>query len=164
MLAVLFCTWVVRHSGCVKRNKVKSWLLNKYTGVRVANQMMKMRPLGASVLLRFMYVPSWLKNYGLAVLDVPIKELLIAGLASSTLYCAAFCYIGSTIDELANVISGKTTSGSAGNNVKIAVMVGSVVLTVLVLVGFGVRIRRYVKEEEKKLEEENSSELSKFPV
>ena len=77
------------------------------------NIVMQKHPLKACVALRFMYVPSFVKNYYLPLFDVPAAALFLAGSISSFFYCAAFCYVGSTIDTLADAAVGKA-SGDGG--------------------------------------------------
>jgi hypothetical protein len=114
---------------------------------------MSTNPFVASLALRMLYVPSWVKNYGLAVLDVELTPLLVASLASSAFYCLAFCYIGSTIDTLADAAAGNASGN--GKIIESIITVFSLLLTLGVLVSIGLMVKKYVAREEEIQREES---------
>ncbi|GMH59226.1 hypothetical protein TrST_g13042 [Triparma strigata] len=149
MIAVFFAFFVVRHAPCTRgmREKGKAWLLSEYRSMNVINIVMQKHPLKACVALRFMYVPSFVKNYFLPLFDVPAAALFLAGSISSFFYCAAFCYVGSTIDTLADAAAGNASGD--GGAIKLGLLIGSVVLTFLALLIVTNKVKKFVREQEK---------------
>ena len=90
--------------------------------------------------------PSPPQNYYLPIFEVPVTPLLVASCISSAFYCGAFCYVGSTIDTLANAVEGKASG--QGGAVQLAVLVGSIVMTFLLLIGIGIKVRWYIQDQE----------------
>ncbi|GMI16138.1 hypothetical protein TrLO_g13744 [Triparma laevis f. longispina] len=156
-IAVILAIILVRYTPCTQglRANGKEWLLTNYRSMTVINTAIKNNPYKACIALRFMYVPSFVKNYYLPIFEVPVLPLLVASSISSSFYCAAFCYIGSTIDTLSNAVGGKASG--QGGEVKLGIVIGSIVLTFLALIGVTRRVKMYVNELEEVQKNNNES-------
>ena len=61
------------------------------------------------LFIRGMWLPIALKNYGLAVLNVSIPEVLLAGFITSIPHSLLWAYIGSQMNNLAEVVQKSGT-------------------------------------------------------
>ena len=58
------------------------------------------------LFVRGMWLPIALKNYGLAVLNISIPQILLAGFITSIPHSLLWAYLGSKMNNLAEVIEG----------------------------------------------------------
>jgi uncharacterized membrane protein YdjX (TVP38/TMEM64 family) len=58
------------------------------------------------LFIRGMWLPIALKNYGLAVLNVPIRDVLLAGFLTSIPHSLLWAWLGSEMNSLAEVVQG----------------------------------------------------------
>ena len=59
--------------------------------MKVLNKMIVHEPFKACLLVRATYVPTFAKNYGLACLDAPLRELFAATVLTSSFYFFRDC-------------------------------------------------------------------------
>eukprot|EP00941_MAST-03F_sp_MAST-3F-sp1_P002594 g2594.t1 len=158
-------------SSLSMRTRMRRWLIGKFDSIRVFEKMMTgedARPFYAILMIRLTYVPTFAKNYGLAVLDAPVFELLSATTVSAIYACGVFSYIGSAMSSLVEAIGASDepptgpdgepikddtpTKNPAANLIKYIPMVSGLVLSVVMICV----IKRQVKLEVKKakIEEE----------
>jgi uncharacterized membrane protein YdjX (TVP38/TMEM64 family) len=57
-------------------------------------------------LIRAMYFPEWLKNYGISIFNVRFRVFLVATFSVSLVYSAAFTYIGKSSEKLIEELHG----------------------------------------------------------
>jgi hypothetical protein len=128
---------------------MRLWLINEYPSIEVLEGMMSTRPFFSILMIRLMYVPTFAKNYGLAVLDAPVGHLVAATGAGALYSCGVFCYIGSVASSLAESLSSESGDAagaaeeSAGDK---ALKYGPMVSALLVTVAVVVVVRRMVKK------------------
>ena len=107
-------------------------LLARHRRLQALARVVHEHPLKTTLLVRFAWLPAPVKNYGWTVVGIEYRIFLLATLAEGPVYALPAAVVGSQVDDLADVVSGKTQPGWAG---KLMVATG---LGCLLLLLFGV--------------------------
>jgi uncharacterized membrane protein YdjX (TVP38/TMEM64 family) len=89
-------------------------------------------------LIQMAYIPGCIKNYGLAILDVELTQIIWTKAVTSAFFVSVTVYAGSTAADLVETI----TSGGQLTSTKIIVLVVGTVCLVAVLVSVGYFVKR----------------------
>eukprot|EP00743_Colponemidia_sp_Colp-15_P012085 GILK01013642.1.p1 GENE.GILK01013642.1~~GILK01013642.1.p1 ORF type:complete len:341 (-),score=37.84 GILK01013642.1:305-1327(-) len=94
------------------------------------------------LLVRLMYIPIGLKNYGLSVLRVSFNQYFWCTLISSVPYSIALVYVGSTASDMLLVLDGKAELGS----LNIIMMLVGLITIAIGVIWIGIETRRILRE------------------
>ena len=90
----------------VFKESTQRYLFAKYPVLRKLGLAVEREGFPFLLFIRGMWLPIALKNYGLAVLNVGIPEVLLAGFLTSIPHSLLWAYLGSRMNNLAEVIEG----------------------------------------------------------
>ena len=93
-----------------------------------------------------------IKNYGLAVLDVPIWKITCASLAAGVPFSAAWAAVGVSSKNIAEILSGKMKMSDALPEENGGLLIAG---TVIFAVGFAYVFRQFGKKFKEILDETN---------
>lgn len=98
------------------------------------------------VLLRMLSIPAWVKNYGIAILDIPAYRFLLVAVPAECFYSGLFAYIGSK----AYVISDRLRKGDTGAVWKVFNGAELIVVGVTAAVGVAILVMGYLEYQKRK--------------
>jgi uncharacterized membrane protein YdjX (TVP38/TMEM64 family) len=138
---------------CGWRQRLRAYLLREYLEVRVINDMMKTEPFRAILLIKMSLLPTWLKSYSLATIDAPTGWHLLAQLISGSFYSALYVYLGTAASSIVEAVSGK-----GGVSVEsIVINVVGVLMTAAVLLFVRYKMKKAIREAERKMEQSHAA-------
>ena len=100
------------------RKYFKAWAneyLSQFKTFRVVEVLIKRGGLWPILLVRLMWMPAAIKNYGLAVLDVPISHILFCAFITAIPFALLWNYIGNKCKNLLEIFDGRETNNIAKN-------------------------------------------------
>lgn len=99
-------------------------------------------------------MPLVIKNYGLAVLDIPIWKITFAAFAAGVPFAAGWTALGASSRDIAEILNGKKklTDALPSENQEILAVLAVIGLVAFVyaLTKFGKRFREILREVEEK--------------
>lgn len=87
---------------------LREWAKRTFQGLflfRVVQRMLQDTGIFSLVLVRTLYMPMGIKNYGLGALDIPTSKIIIASVISGTPFALLWSHIGSTTKSMAEIFS-----------------------------------------------------------
>ena len=90
----------------VFKDATERYVFAKYPIVRKLGLAAEREGFPFLLFIRGMWLPIALKNYGLAVLNVSIADVMLAGLITSIPHSLLWAYLGSRMNNLAEVVQG----------------------------------------------------------
>ena len=100
----------------VVRTYFKDWAneyLSRFKTFRVIEVLVKRGGLWPILLVRLMWMPAAIKNYGLAVLDVPVSHILFCAFITSIPFAILWNYLGHTCKNLLEIFDGRKSTNIA---------------------------------------------------
>ncbi|KAF4714484.1 hypothetical protein FOZ62_010568, partial [Perkinsus olseni] len=94
-------------------------------------------------LSRFMYVPIWVKNYGVSVTAVTLRGFLLASASVGFLFSVLFVYVGVTTSSIVGAMS---TGSEVTNPVTLALLVVGVICLAIGLTWIFFEVRRKIRQ------------------
>uniref|UniRef100_A0A7S2WPG0 VTT domain-containing protein n=1 Tax=Mucochytrium quahogii TaxID=96639 RepID=A0A7S2WPG0_9STRA len=88
------------------KSRVRSMLFKRYAWARALSSAVEEEGVPVLVVVRLSYVPMVVKNYGLAILDVPVSSFLLAGLLSGAPFSLLWSLLGSSSKNLKGILEG----------------------------------------------------------
>lgn len=85
---------------CLGLNTLQDKLLAKYPEFKYLRHMISRTPYRALLLARFLYLPSAVMNYGLALIGAPFIPSMISALGISTLFSVPNVYVGVVLKDV----------------------------------------------------------------
>lgn len=135
----------VRH--CLGVAHLQERLLTKYPELQLMHSMMSTQPWRALVLSRLLYVPTPMKNYGLALLDAPLVPFVFAAIFSTLLFGVPLVYVGITLGDISAYLDGDVSTSDSGPIVKLLPPIAGVVLSIVVVSAFVRKLRTHLLKE-----------------
>lgn len=129
LAAYLTSIWLAR--TCLK-TRVRSWITSNERLHEVV-QVCEQDEMGRFLLLmRFLSLPVWVKNYSVGVLDISIPKCILVFIPGDIYVCAIFVYLGSQGHVIADTIRKGERYRSSG--AEVAVGITSVIVFVVICV------------------------------
>lgn len=119
------------------------WLFRKFKMLKIFERVVAKNSVKMVFLIRFAYIPIGIKNYGLSLLNVSTKLFVIATMLSHIPTAILFAFVGSSADNLIDIINGNYNGGTLGI---VLIVVGA--FSVAILMGLTVY---YTRKEWKKV-------------
>jgi uncharacterized membrane protein YdjX (TVP38/TMEM64 family) len=97
----------------VVRKYFKDWAneyLCQFKTFRVVEVLVRKGGLWPILLVRLMWMPAAIKNYGLAVLDVPISRILFCAFITAIPFAIIWNYIGHSCKNLLEIFDGRQSN------------------------------------------------------
>jgi uncharacterized membrane protein YdjX (TVP38/TMEM64 family) len=85
----------------------KKNVVAKYAQFRIIERMVQDGGFSALVVVRTIYLPLYVKNFGLGALDVPVSRIMAAAIVSGLPFSVVWTFLGSQAQDVVGVISGK---------------------------------------------------------
>lgn len=130
-------------------------VMNRFTQFRVIEKLVLRGGFPSVLVVRLIYMPMVVKNYGLGLLDVPRWQILLAGFLTAAPFACLWTYCGTKAKTLVDVLQGNAKpSGLEAPPV-------AVLALGLIFVGFAVFVLRWVKTQWKTAADEVELEKAK---
>ena len=87
---------------------LRGWAKKTFQGLflfRVVQRMLSDTGIFTLVLVRTLYMPMGVKNYGLGALDIPMSKIILASVISGAPFALLWSHIGSTTKSMAEIFS-----------------------------------------------------------
>ena len=82
-------------------------LMDKYRFMLLLERAFKKGGFRVIALVRAMYLPMALKNYGFAVMDIPLSHIIAAAVMTGLPFASMWAYVGSSARDVSALISGE---------------------------------------------------------
>mmetsp|Transcript_23779 Transcript_23779/g.55399 ORF Transcript_23779/g.55399 Transcript_23779/m.55399 type:complete len:269 (+) Transcript_23779:78-884(+) len=133
-LCAALCSWVIARF-CFKQS-IRSYLLRN----RLAKDLILIceeDPSGSLLLLyRFLGMPVWLKNYSMAILDIPLLTFVLVFVPASILYGGLMTYVGSKAYVVADEFRKGNVSAAYDQFSGLEFLMAGLSSTALLVLGF----------------------------
>ena len=136
-------------------------LMEKYRFMLLLERAFKKGGFKIIALVRAMYLPMALKNYGFAVMDIPLHHIILAAIMTGLPFAAMWAYVGSSARSLSDLITGEARKNVAESfgSPRIVAVAAPMIICALYFAGKWInRIFQQVLEEERRdLARENNN-------
>jgi len=134
-------------------------IISKYQYIHAFESMLRKNELRVTLLLRFIYGPQWIKNYGLSCLNISILNFSIATALVGFLYSLIFTFIGVTSSSIADTVNG---TGHYANPLLTSLLVLGCAAAIAGFVWIIIEVRKEIRQSIDQSPNENTTLITKF--
>lgn len=129
-------------------------IIAKYPIMKAFNKAIEEEGFKVILMIRVTYLPMLIKNYGLAVLDVPIWKIVSASLAAGVPFAAVWAGVGASSKNISEILKGKISLVDLlpEENKEFYLFFGFIFLIIFIyiFISFGKRFKIILKDLEEK--------------
>lgn len=138
------------------RGVMRDRLVGKYPKLLAMEKAVKAEGFPVLVMIRLMFMPMLLKNYGLGSLDIPVVQIWLASLIASVPFATLWTAVGASASNVQDIFDGKVSAADVlPDNLAVlapvAVVAGGAFL--LAFRNFAKRFQQILKDAEKEAAE-----------